>query len=978
MSSLQLITKNYERAVAALRRGDPVEAQAIALGAEEAITLLAPASALAGHILNVLGAVKYTLGDYKGCIDYSERASNIYNQLGMAEGEFATNGNIASALRAMGAYREAAQRFEQLLASPIAAKQQLFKAQATNNLGLCYKGLGNTSAAIKCYQEALNEHRKNERLQEVVQVLINLADAEAEAGRLESAPAIATEALQIARGLNNPVLIFQSLICQGNTLGLQDRIKDAVALFEEALELALYKLHNPHFEALAKSSLASVWLEEGKYEQGHWTYAEARALFRTLGDRAAEAKCCTGIGLYHFMEGDYRAAIQYFESAIQLFTGTDERRKREAQIHLGDAYARLNLPESEVIWQEILRYSYTEENLLDAAECHVRLMSRAAQRGDWETCRTHYEAADKIFSEHNQPTNQGYVLLVWANTLYANQQHQEAVEMFEKAGKLFEYSQNDRLRAYALNNVAMPLILMGHMEQAYQKLETARSIASGRDAFLMQRIEENLGLWHLRDGQPENALPHLRSAIELLERDFRKIRNEKWQIAFGSSQTRAYQMICNAFYVTQDPLAMLSYLERSRSRAFLESLLVRSPKELSPTDVQQHPTLDFFQIKKSLTMPRVKHRTALVEFYLTENQLFTFVVRSDQPERGIADTQPITLSHPFDERGLKETIHALRTDFQHVAQRIQQGLPGCPAGSFQSTLDRFQQICNAVFSAELLGYLEGYDALYLVPYGDLHYLPLHAAILNNPSGERLIDRFAIAYLPSASVLQFFPREKRSASGPVPALLVGVDHTNEEACFAYEAEGLKGIPVFDASTTVLLRREATLAAIFDAISDRKVIHISSHGFFSRTDAIRSGALLQGNPWWLAERVDDNQVFSAQNLLDADIRLSAEIVTMSGCVTGESERRPGDELIGLTRGLLYAGTRSMIVALFPVFKNLTGIRPGTGRESPFSGFYRRWLSGEMTKAASFQQFIRELRAVAQHDYQWFSFILVGDLY
>lgn len=42
----------------------------------------------------------------------------------------------------------------------------------------------------------------------------------------------------------------------------------------------------------------------------------------------------------------------------------------------------------------------------------------------------------------------------------------------------------------------------------------------------------------------------------------------------------------------------------------------------------------------------------------------------------------------------------------------------------------------------------------------------------------------------------------------------------------------------------------------------------------------------------------------------------MVTLSACDTGISENKPGDELIGLSRSLLYAGANSLILSLWPV--------------------------------------------------------------
>jgi CHAT domain-containing protein len=48
----------------------------------------------------------------------------------------------------------------------------------------------------------------------------------------------------------------------------------------------------------------------------------------------------------------------------------------------------------------------------------------------------------------------------------------------------------------------------------------------------------------------------------------------------------------------------------------------------------------------------------------------------------------------------------------------------------------------------------------------------------------------------------------------------------------------------------------------------------------------------------------------------VRLTADLVTLSGCETGLGHLRTGDEVIGLVRAWLYAGSPSVLVSLWTV--------------------------------------------------------------
>jgi CHAT domain-containing protein len=95
---------------------------------------------------------------------------------------------------------------------------------------------------------------------------------------------------------------------------------------------------------------------------------------------------------------------------------------------------------------------------------------------------------------------------------------------------------------------------------------------------------------------------------------------------------------------------------------------------------------------------------------------------------------------------------------------------------------------------------------------------------------------------------------------------------------------------------------------------------------------------------------------------------ELVTLSACQTGINETKPGDELIGLTRALIYAGTSSVIVSLWSVYD------PST-RELMVE-FYKQLKEGK-DKATALQQAQIKIMSKGEysHPYYWAPFIL-GD--
>jgi CHAT domain-containing protein len=96
-------------------------------------------------------------------------------------------------------------------------------------------------------------------------------------------------------------------------------------------------------------------------------------------------------------------------------------------------------------------------------------------------------------------------------------------------------------------------------------------------------------------------------------------------------------------------------------------------------------------------------------------------------------------------------------------------------------------------------------------------------------------------------------------------------------------------------------------------------------------------------------------------------SAELVTLSGCSTGLNVVVGGDELVGLMRGLLYAGAQGILVSLWDVHDCSTA--------EFMTAFYQR-LQQKASEAEAPRAAMTELRESYPHPYRWAPFILVGN--
>ena len=96
------------------------------------------------------------------------------------------------------------------------------------------------------------------------------------------------------------------------------------------------------------------------------------------------------------------------------------------------------------------------------------------------------------------------------------------------------------------------------------------------------------------------------------------------------------------------------------------------------------------------------------------------------------------------------------------------------------------------------------------------------------------------------------------------------------------------------------------------------------------------------------------------------LPVELVVLSGCATGLNVIKPGDEQVGLVRGLLQAGAQSLLLSLWDVHDSST--------KEFMVAFYSQLQRGA-SKALALQHAMIELRARYPHPYYWAPFSLIG---
>ena len=284
-----------------------------------------------------------------------------------------------------------------------------------------------------------------------------------------------------------------------------------------------------------------------------------------------------------------------------------------------------------------------------------------------------------------------------------------------------------------------------------------------------------------------------------------------------------------------------------------------------------------------VTLPEVQgllpEGTTLLEYLVTETETILWLLDRQRVE---------VIRTPIARRDLVGQVRAFR-----------QAIGG------QAPLAQIQDEARGLYDRLLAAarpHLRG-DRLLIIPHDVLHYLPFGA--LRTPEGHWLIEDYTVATLPSASVLKYL--QGKGAEAGTRALAVGNPDLGPALALRYAEREARLVGQRFAGATVLVRQEATEAKAKALSGAAGWLHFATHGELNEKDPLASALLL------VPEGREDGRL-EVREIFGLDLK--ARLVVLSACETGLGQLSRGDELVGLQRAFLYAGTPAVVTTLWKV--------------------------------------------------------------
>ena len=751
--------------------------------------------------------------------------------------------------------------------------------------------------------------------------------------------------LRISKKINNLKYISQSLVKIGIGYFKIERYKVSENYLVESLQI-LDQIRDESLNFLRAESLKFLGLINngyGNYEKALNLLGEALKISTKLGNEIEEADVYINFGSVYYNLGNQSKNIYYQKKALEIYKKINDKNKQaDCYNNLGNAYMDLGKTSRSLYY-------------------HQKALKTRMILGDKKSIANSYNNIGVLKLK----------LEKYDDVIYSN----------SRSLKIYREIGSKSCIASSLSCIAIANIKKREFDKAERNLLEAIDLFC--ETNLVNGIIEsrfNLAkLYYEEFGKFKEAYKNCKIALDLYEDLFINIVEEQHEFCFISTIRNPYLLMISICIDMDMRREALEYVERSKSKAFLKLIALSDVKpkmemnnkncqllkreknillqiknarkhqvfinalsedyrkieelrnelkeiynEIAKEDqeyvsVRTGKSLDINQLEKFIIS--LKSNILFVEYYLAKDYFFIFLVYKVN-------------------RKLKINIIKVKKSWNEIYNFLNDIYLKELDKSRENPKAKYQWQYLAEFLIEdIFEYINKYnfDSICFIPNNILFNLPLHAIFFK---GKPMIYYKPIFYSPSLSVLSFCNNKTENEIKKYD--FYGIE---------FVEEAIELSKMF--KTDPILEEEATIENVKKNAKSSDLMHFACHGIFDSKDPLKSGLKLYDG------------VLTAKYILE-NIKFKAELITLSSCDTGKNRIYLGDEFIGLTRSLLYAGTASIIASLWPVYSEPT--------QKLMISFYKNLKKGK-SKLVSLQISQKEMIRDNFSFYFYAPFILIG---
>jgi CHAT domain-containing protein len=469
-------------------------------------------------------------------------------------------------------------------------------------------------------------------------------------------------------------------------------------------------------------------------------------------------------------------------------------------------------------------------------------------------------------------------------------------------------------------------------ENLQKALEMAEQLRLSGFIYLASK---RLGDLYVQTQKPEEAIPYYKKAIENIESTRSLLESEEFRSSYFEDKRATYAGMILALLRTKNAAEAFNYSERARARAFLDILGSKVQLARGGTLLEQERALQARisvlqammaeQGSEGTEGPRLRQELEGAQKAYAD--FLTEVRKENKEQASLINVEPLTLRQVQEllDPGvtLLEYFVVRRAVLLWVVEKDRLRFVNIPIDRSDlvakvATLrdavyqtnekERFNGLSQELYRLliqQALPHIRGKELL-IIPHDVLHYLPYQTLI--SGQGKYLIQDYPIYYLSSASLMQFTKEKRRASREGERALVLANPSLGDDAYNLRFAEReAKEVARAYPQSAVYLRADATKRKAISLSPNYDILHFAVHGELKEDDPLSSALLLAGEGG-KDGRLTVREIFP--------LNLEADAVVLSACETALGKISNGDEIIGLTRAFIYAGTPSVIATLWKV--------------------------------------------------------------
>jgi CHAT domain-containing protein/Tfp pilus assembly protein PilF len=903
--------------------------------------------------LNHVAALYAASGDNEKALEYFRGALLITKSLGPPSAEALALGFVARTYRDLGDIPKALESLNQALSIYKAESMLDGEAVTLNDLGTIYRDSGEKEKALKCYNEALP-------------LMVEVRDHQGE---------VAT--------LNSIGLVYDDL----------GEEQQALAYFDRALPIA-QRAGDRSGEAAALNDIAHVYSNKGDEQKVLEYLGRALLLLRADKNQPWEAVTLSNIGASYMRVNDPQKALEYYTQALPTLRAVGDHFGIAVTLNnigcvyldLGQSLRALELFNSALPLMRDLKNLTGEANSLNfIGGAYYGL-------GDKQRALEYYSQTLRIVRETKDPFAETVALNNIAMTWNDLGDKRKALEYYIEALPILRRLGYRYGEGRTLANIGLAYDGLRDPAKAVEYYNEALLIIRAvKDESGEARTLNNIGIAYDNLRDRARALDFYKQAISKIESTRATATLDEIKGGITQQAAEAYGRASLLLMYLGRQSQAFDFTERARSRTLLDQIGNVRPRQLNTTNaqlIQEEQTLasELSSLEHRLRQERDKPGSILNRDLVSSinNQLASvhrlyedLLLRLKLTNSEYASLKSVDTLTLSEVQMLLNSETTLLSYFVTPEKTL----------AFLVTRSSFRAIELPVKEAELtnsIKWFRGFASLRdpqpgvlkqlhgwliaplshyiktrnvgIIPHGVLHYLPF-AALTN---GQHYFgEEHALFYLPSASVLPFIQKKAK----PVGDHILAVAQSQAQGLPVLQhADGEAQAVASLYSTQAITTREVSKSGFLKQAGDYSIIHIAAHAELNTFSPLFSRIVLGSDK----KDKESGDALEVREVYDLDLS-KASLVVLSACETQLGAQGKGDDIVGLNRAFIYAGTPSVIASLWTVDDESTRFL--------MEAFYTHLKAG-MSKAGALRAAQSDTRKQYQHPYHWAAFVLTGD--